>query len=284
MPGKVVAGVDLGGTWIRLLASGVRGRTGRLRWSRRVEARAPTLVELPEFLRRLWRHLGVSRGDVGALVVASKGIWTVAERRALKRRLRELAKRVEVISDAEAAFRGALGKRPGVLVLAGTGSIVLGRNRRGRWARAGGLGPLLGDEGSAFWIGRLWLKTASSREERLRRIARAPDAVARIATLALAVLRRASRGDRAARELVRGSQDILAAFACAVAGDLSLTSPVPVSWAGSLMENRAFRAGVLRSLRRQGLRILAVPPAQPAVEAAHALAEQLARRASTTRP
>src|SRR3989304_4407417 len=48
----------------------------------------------------------------------------------------------------------APGRPPGPLVPAGTGSIVIGRDARGRWARAGGLGPLLGDEGSAFWLGR----------------------------------------------------------------------------------------------------------------------------------
>ena len=70
--------------------------------------------------------------------------------------------------------------RPGVLLLAGTGSIVLGRDRRGRWARAGGLGPLLGDEGSAFWLGREWLRAA---RDALRAAPPppAPDPVARIA-------------------------------------------------------------------------------------------------------
>lgn len=280
MPEHVVVGVDLGGTRVRLVASGAAG------WSRRVESRAPSLADLPGFLTRLWRQWGLSSRRVAVLVVASRGVWTPAERRREARRLRGLARRVRVISDAEAAFLAALGERPGILVLAGTGSIVLGRSRRGRWARAGGLGPLLGDEGSAFWIGRLWLTTARRtprREERLRKIARAPDAVTRIAALAPSVLRRAARRRgsvrdvRAAREFVTGAQDILAAFACQVAEDLRLPPPVAVSWAGSLMENRAFRAGVLRSLRRQGLRVRAVAPADPPVKAAHALAGRLAR-------
>ncbi|MBI3029998.1 MAG: hypothetical protein HYY64_10840 [Candidatus Rokubacteria bacterium] len=279
MPEHVTVGVDLGGTRVRLVAGGPAG------WSRRVETRGPSLADLPGFLRRLWRKWGLSGGRVAALVVAAKGVWTPAERRREARRLRGLAKRVRVIPDVEAAFWGALGDQPGVLILAGTGSIVLGRNRRGRWARAGGLGPLVGDEGSAFWIGRLWLTTArrtARGEERLRKIARAPDAVARIAAVAPSVLRRAGRrpgsvrGVRAAREFVNGAQDVLAALARAVAEDRRLSPPVPVSWAGSLMENPAFRAGVLRSLRRQGLKVRAVAPAQPPVIAAHALAARLA--------
>lgn len=275
MPRDVLVGVDLGGTRVRLVASGARG------WSRRVESRAPSLADLPPFLRRLWKRWRLSRGNVAALVVAAKGVWTTGERQAQQRRLRGLARRARVISDAEAAFLGALGDRPGILVLAGTGSIVLGRSRRGRWARAGGLGPLLGDEGSAFWIGRWWLYTTRRRtardEERLRRIAKAPDAATRIAAVAPSVLRRAAQRDRAARAFVTNAQEILAAFACQVAEDLRLPAPVSVSWAGSLMANRAFRAGVLRSLRRQGLRARAVAPAGSAVNAAHAMANRLAR-------
>ena len=276
MPTGVAVGVDLGGTRVRLVASGPAG------WSRRVQSRAPSLADLPGFLRRLWPRWGLSPRRVAGLVVAARGVWTPAERRREARRLRGLARRVKVIPDVEAAFLGALGDHPGVLILAGTGSIVLGRNRRGRWARAGGLGPLLGDEGSAFWIGRWWL-TATGRntardEARLRQIARAPDAVARIAAVAPSVLHRAARGDRRALAFVISSREILAALACCVAEDLRLSPPVPLSWAGSLMENPAFRAGVLRSLRRQGLRVRAVAPAQPPVMAAHALAARLARR------
>ncbi len=273
MPTGVAVGVDLGGTRVRLAASAAG-------WSRRVETRAPSLADLPGFLRRFWRQWRLSRGRVAALVVAAKGIWTPAERRLEERRLRGLARRVKVIPDVEAAFLGALGDCPGVLILAGTGSIVLGQNQRGRWARAGGLGPLLGDEGSAFWIGRLWLITGRRTrrgEERLRKIARAPDAGARIAAVAPSVLRRAARGDRAAREFVTGAQDVLAALTCVVAEDLRLPSPVPVSWAGGLMENPVFRAGVLRSLRRQGLKVRSVAPARPPVTAVHALAGRLAR-------
>ena len=153
MPYDLLVGVDIGGTHIRVLARG-GGRT------RRLSAPAPPLADLPDSLRRLWRRWRLRPRNVAALVVAAKGVWTPAERRLEERRLRGLARRVKVIPDVEAAFLGALGDGPGVLILAGTGSIVLGRNRRGRWARAGGLGPLLGDEGSAFWLGSLWLRIA----------------------------------------------------------------------------------------------------------------------------
>ena len=72
-----------------------------------------------------------------------------------------------VLSDAEVAFYTMFGDRSGVLLIAGTGSIALGRDEHGRWFRAGGLGILLGDEGSGSWIGLQAVKAAiRAREER----------------------------------------------------------------------------------------------------------------------
>ena len=59
---------------------------------------------------------------------------------------------IAVGNDAEPALAGALDDTEGILLIAGTGSIALGRSRDGFSARAGGLGHLLGDEGSAWRI------------------------------------------------------------------------------------------------------------------------------------
>ena len=47
-----------------------------------------------------------------------------------------------------------IGHEPGVVIIAGTGSIAYGHNGQGQAARAGGWGYVLGDEGSGYWIGR----------------------------------------------------------------------------------------------------------------------------------
>ena len=216
---------------------------------------------------RLWKRWRLSRADVAALGVASRGIWTGGERQALARRLRRFAPRVVVLSDVEAAYLAALGAVPGVLLLAGTGSIALGRDRRGRFGREGGLGPLLGDDGSAFSIGRAWLRDAVP-PARARRIATAPDAVARVAALAPGVLRRARRGDRTARRVVRDAQRALAALAARTSRARGLRPPITLSWAGGLMGNAAFRAGVWRHLRGQGLRVSVRRPKAPAASPA----------------
>lgn len=60
----------------------------------------------------------------------------------------------QVTTDYEAALEAAVGSGPGVILIAGTGSVAYGRNAAGETARAGGYGPWIGDEGSAFEIGR----------------------------------------------------------------------------------------------------------------------------------
>ena len=268
-------GADVGGTRLRVSAT-LDGRAVA-----RLTTRTPRGPDLAKFLHTVWKRRGWTRRDVGALVVASRGIWTLRERRALARRLGRLARRVHVLSDAQAALLGALHDGPGLLVLAGTGSIVVGRDGRGRWARAGGLGPLLGDEGSAFWIGRAWLRATTSGEDfgPVRRLLARPDAVARIAALAPGVLRRARR-DARARAIVAEAQTHLAHLAVDVARRLRLRAPVTVSWAGGVLGDPGFRRGVARAVARAGLRARWVAPGAAPVEAAVRLAARLARSRS----
>ena len=61
---------------------------------------------------------------------------------------------IEVVGDMQIALAAAFGAGPGVIVIAGTGSIAYARNARGETARAGGWGYAISDEGSAHWIGR----------------------------------------------------------------------------------------------------------------------------------
>jgi len=84
---------------------------------------------------------GVDRGDDAGVV------------RAIMRRISP-ARRVLVVNDALIALVAGAGLGPGIVVVAGTGSIAYGRSPSGVAARAGGWGHLIGDEGSAYWIGR----------------------------------------------------------------------------------------------------------------------------------
>ncbi len=67
---------------------------------------------------------------------------------------------IEVVGDMEIALHAAFEAGPGVVVIAGTGSIAFGRNASGETARAGGWGFAVSDEGSGGWIGKRALAAA----------------------------------------------------------------------------------------------------------------------------
>jgi glucosamine kinase len=66
----------------------------------------------------------------------------------------ETSTRIEVVGDTVIALETVFGRGPGVITIAGTGSIAYGRNSAGQIARAGGWGFAVSDEGSGHWIGR----------------------------------------------------------------------------------------------------------------------------------
>ncbi|MGI3900381.1 MAG: N-acetylglucosamine kinase [Janthinobacterium lividum] len=61
---------------------------------------------------------------------------------------------VDVLNDVHVAFEGALAGQAGVLALAGTGSMTWAGDGQGLHRRCGGWGDIVGDEGSAYWLGR----------------------------------------------------------------------------------------------------------------------------------
>ena len=92
----------------------------------------------------------VHRACVGVAGVASEDVAN-----AVRKLIAEvIPAEIEVVGDMQIALQAALGAEPGVVVIAGTGSIAYGRDAQGKTARAGGWGFAISDEGSAHWIGR----------------------------------------------------------------------------------------------------------------------------------
>jgi N-acetylglucosamine kinase-like BadF-type ATPase len=149
--------------------------------------------------------------------------------------VRELinAKRFLITHDAAIALAGATGGEPGVIAIAGTGSMAFGRNREGKTARAGGWGYVFGDEGGGFDLVRQALRAALREEEGWGPKTALRDALVssagatsvndllhrfytdeypkeRVAAFAKLVDRIARDGDKAAREiLLTGAQQLV---------------------------------------------------------------------------
>jgi N-acetylglucosamine kinase-like BadF-type ATPase len=73
--------------------------------------------------------------------------------------------KIHVCTDIDLTL-AATGEGPVVVLLAGTGSFAVGRNTAGEMARAGGYGSQIGDEGSAYDIGRRAVLTAMHENDR----------------------------------------------------------------------------------------------------------------------
>lgn len=92
----------------------------------------------------------VHRACVGVAGVASEEVANVVRKLVAE----VISTEIQVVGDMQIALQAALGAEPGVVVIAGTGSIAFGRDAQGKTARAGGWGFAISDEGSAHWIGR----------------------------------------------------------------------------------------------------------------------------------
>jgi N-acetylglucosamine kinase len=193
-----------------------------------------------------------------------------------------------ITHDAHIALVGATGGEPGIIVIAGTGSIAYGRNNAGKTARAGGWGYVFGDEGGAFDIARQALRAILRHEEgwgpptalreKLLAATDSPSANAllhrcytadypreRVAQLARMVDQCAAEGDAVAGAIVdKGSQE-LAMLAAAVRRQLfSDDEPVNVHYVGGVFESLILRERFRMLLELGGSTSVRAPIAGPA--------------------
>src|SRR6266851_482571 len=101
------------------------------------------------------RTAGRSEKDVAYLVAGISGAGEPSMRSALQLGLKPGFPNATILITSDLVLSlGATGEIPSVVVIAGTGSAVLGRTAPFELARAGGFGPVIGDPGSAYDIGR----------------------------------------------------------------------------------------------------------------------------------
>ena len=168
---------------------------------------------------------------------------------------------VDVVGDMVIAMEAAFGSGPGVIVIAGTGSISYGRNSAGQTARAGGWGFAISDEGSGHWIGRsavaacmraydevraestalllenIMKSWGASSRERVVVIANASPAPD-FAALLPAVISAADGGDVTARAVLTQAGEELSSLAAIVIRRLFANAgAVPVAVAGGVFGN-----------------------------------------------
>jgi N-acetylglucosamine kinase-like BadF-type ATPase len=155
VPGGYVLGVDGGGTATRAV---ILSTDGELAYSGKAGSSNPITVGVDRALASILGAVNAASeaGNVSRFLASRLGIAGTDRsqlRGKLLARLPASYGDTAIISDAASALAGATGLKPGVVVIAGTGSIAYGENKAGEHARAGGWGWRLGDEGSGYTIG-----------------------------------------------------------------------------------------------------------------------------------
>ncbi|MCM3661217.1 hypothetical protein M3148_09470 [Georgenia satyanarayanai] len=162
---STILAVDLGGSGSRARLAGPGG--AREASGERLRVSAGGLVAAP-LVTALVEALGVRAGDVDAVCVGSSGILTLSDGPqvvldAVRAAVGDV--RTVVASDAVTSAVGALGGRPGAVVLTGTGSTALGTDLADCWRKVDGWGHVLGDAGSGSWIGMRALQAALEQHD-----------------------------------------------------------------------------------------------------------------------
>lgn len=129
---------------------------------------------------------------------------------------------VHVKNDGQTACLGAFEGKAGIAVFAGTGSGATGWDGY-RWARAGGHGFLLGDEGSAYWLGRAAVNAALRWDDGMGGSAAIHHAVIEFAGCTLAELVRDVHSQSSQRSLVTRFAPLLTSLAATDEVALSLS-------------------------------------------------------------
>jgi N-acetylglucosamine kinase-like BadF-type ATPase len=152
-----VLGIDAGGTKTTCLLADAAGAIVSRAQGGGANLQAHGELEVEKVLHGVIDEaVGERRIVPAAVCLGIAGVDRPADRQVMRDILRRLGFRtgVLVVNDALVALVAGVGDHPGVVIVAGTGSIAFGVNSAGQAARAGGWGALLGDEGSGFWIGR----------------------------------------------------------------------------------------------------------------------------------
>ena len=124
-------------------------------------------TRLQELVREAAREAGIELSAVTRTCMGLAGISSELVRAWADTTLRKVVGgEVLLLGDEEIAFEAAFAGGAGVLVIAGTGSNVMGRCADGRRFTAGGWGPMLGDEGSGHWIGVEAIKAGLRAQDR----------------------------------------------------------------------------------------------------------------------
>ncbi len=297
-----VLGIDGGGTHTSACLISTTGKFitqiegPPLRYARVRERVADGIARLTD---RILRRAEIPKKFLLAAAVCLTGVGRESDRKIVLAALRKkkLAPKIIVDNDAIAGLTGALGFAPGIVVIAGTGSISFARDQRGQIHRVGGWGYLIGDEGSGYAIARDGLNAALQDfdgrgpktqlrqlfEEKFR-VDRIDEIISQIqlpkpdrgaiAGLALVVFEAAKNSDAVAKEIIdRAGFELGRLIAAQLYHLQDVPPPITVSLLGNLFQQKKMlMAGMTNALAGEMQKIKIIEPRFPPVVGAALLA------------
>jgi len=275
MINRLIIGMDGGGTKTRVMVKErLDGETlfdqnfGMSNYNNiGVEGLRPAFREVYEELENCFGE----RLQDAILVLGSAGVDRPKDVEIYLTALREsgFTCRLDVVNDAEIALVGGNGDRKDALMIAGTGSIVVGVNSNGKIVRSGGWGGLISDEGSGFQIGRLAIAAVMQEYDKVISPTSFTDQllahfqltspedfmdllyvedtlpVDKIASCTPIILEAWIQGDQAANTIVEGELEKLVRLVVGISRQMG-TETFRLSVAGSLLTKSSKYFGVLK--------------------------------------
>ncbi len=271
--GNFVFGADGGGTkTLGVLAT----LDGNILSRRTVGASNPNVVgfevaagNLFELIQGCCAEAKCSPGELQSLVLGLAGAGHTDNRARLREQIVAFAGHelpITIETDARIGLEGAFEGRPGILIIAGTGSIVIGKGALGEIVTIGGWGRALGDEGSGFFFGLEALKSLRlhydgrggskvlaeviGKEFGLNSRERIISAVYQekfeFSTLAPLVVSAADLNDGVALQILNAGAIELSGQVLALAGRLNHAGKIGVAFTGGLVERENVYTKILR--------------------------------------
>lgn len=210
-------------------------------------------------------------------------------------------KNLMIRGDQLTAFRSGTDKKEGVILISGTGSIVIGW-RKGKEVVAGGWDYILGDDGSGFWLGQKALRAVCRhldgrglktqltnlifREwnikemEELYKKVYTKNLVEQIASLVPLIDKAAQKRDKIAREILIESGKELALAVISVIKKLNFQKlKFPVVLVGGVLKSRIVLDRVKKEIKKVAPKVEFIRPKQePVIGAVKLAIEQVNKK------
>ncbi|MEG0472267.1 MAG: BadF/BadG/BcrA/BcrD ATPase family protein [Solibacillus sp.] len=274
---QYLIGIDGGGTKTRCVIGDLEGNIIGRHQSTSGNINAISLTELHDMLNDIIETVllqaKIPLRDVHQIFICLAGADRVAEKDKIHQSFAEgtLFDKMVIQSDAHAALAAGTWGNSGTLLIAGTGSIVFGRNGD-RYFRVGGWGYLLGDEGSGFHLGKLAIRSIlKSYDGKLPmrpfqqkiltqfHVQHPPDIISKIyshktpvpiiASICSDVLLAFKNGDELAKEIIQLTQEELIRLIQLAQDQMDMDKPLVLH--GGLFSNTAFFEAFCKQLKQQ---------------------------------